>query len=52
MIQKYKGGTGYIKQFYKLNTERLENSETFFDFYEKLSDKLFIINRTSTTLRK
>lgn len=28
-----------MKQVYKLNTERLEDSETFFGFYEKLSEK-------------
>lgn len=28
-----------MKQVYKFNTERLEDSETFFSFYEKLSEK-------------
>ena len=28
-----------MKQVYKLNTVRLEDSETFFSFYEKLSEK-------------
>ncbi len=39
MVQKCKGSTGHMKQVYKLNTEELENSETFFSFYEKLSEK-------------
>ena len=37
MIYKCKGGIRHMKQVYKLNTKMLEDSETFFSYYEKLS---------------